>query len=122
MPHAGLRDLIPGEFYNGSSGGGIYVVRFVSCVALHAVWSASVALVIARDPSRVQSHDTWWQTAASTVQVLLVPMVLHGLYDTLLKRDQSALALATAVASVAWLVWLAERELSEEDDATTVRA
>lgn len=111
-----------GEFYNGSSGGGIYVVRFVSCVALHAVWSASVALVISRDPSRVQSHDEWWQTAASTVHVLLVPMVLHGLYDTLLKRDQSALALATAVASVAWLVWLAERELSEEDDAATVRA
>lgn len=109
-----------GEFYNGSSTGGIYVVRFVSCVALHAVWSAGVALTIARDPSRVQSHDEWWSTALSVVQVLLVAMILHGLYDTLLKRDMSVLALATAVASVAWLVWLVERNLSEEADGAVV--
>jgi hypothetical protein len=33
-------------------------------------------------------------------------MVLHGLYDTLLKHEQGLLALVVAIASFAWFAWL----------------
>ena len=32
------------DFYNGIWGGGVYLMRFASCVALHAVWTGSVAI------------------------------------------------------------------------------
>lgn len=34
------------RYYNGISGPGIYAVRFLSCVALHAIWSGSVAITL----------------------------------------------------------------------------
>ena len=39
-------------------------------------------------------------------------MVLHGLYDTLLKKDMEIAELSVAVASFAWLAWLVRRERS----------
>jgi len=36
------------------------------------------------------------------------PMILHGLYDTMLKRDMAPWALLTALASFAWLAGLIE--------------
>jgi len=35
-------------------------------------------------------------------------MVLHGLYDTLLKKDMFEIALAVAVISFGWLAWQIE--------------
>ena len=36
-------------------------------------------------------------------------MVLHGLYDTLLKKDMNVWALVIALASFAWLAFQIER-------------
>jgi hypothetical protein len=47
-------------------------------------------------------------------------MVLHGLYDTCLKRDLSAVALLVAVASFGWLAYLTSR-LYGTDDADATR-
>ena len=95
--------MYSGDSYNGLSGVDIYVVRFVSCVALHAMWSASVAITIARSVewySRVTDFATF---APFLLRALAVPMTLHGCYDTLLKKDMNAWALVVAVASFAWL-------------------
>ena len=41
--------MYAGDSYNGLSGGDIYLVRFISCVALHAMWAAMAAIAVARN-------------------------------------------------------------------------
>jgi RsiW-degrading membrane proteinase PrsW (M82 family) len=90
------------NYYNGVATGGIYFTRFISCVALHATWTASVAILAAmRQQSLNTSEGSDWVIYA--LQVIAVPAILHGLYDTLLKRDMNVYALIAAVASFAWL-------------------
>jgi RsiW-degrading membrane proteinase PrsW (M82 family) len=102
------------DFYNGYSTGGIYVVRFVSCVALHAIWSAAVGIAIYNRRDYFKGEMAWDDWAKSLLWVLGVPMVLHGLYDTMLKKEMNALALVTALVSFGFLVWLIEWARSEE--------
>jgi hypothetical protein len=44
-----------------------------------------------------------------------MPMVLHGLYDTLLKKDYSVGALVVAVVSFVYLAGLIEWSLRKKD-------
>jgi RsiW-degrading membrane proteinase PrsW (M82 family) len=96
------------EFYNGLSGGGAYFVRFISCVGLHATWGASVAIMAWRRRDLLQNGESWQDLAVSLLYILAVPMVLHGLYDTLLKQDMAGIALLVALASFGWLIALTE--------------
>ena len=109
------------DYYNGVFGPGIYVVRFVSCVALHAVWSASAGIMMVRKQRLIHDADTWWQMLFNAAVLLAVPMVLHGLYDTLLKKDMQGLALATAAASFGWFAWQVERMRAKEKAAEARR-
>lgn len=96
------------EHYNGIAASGTYLVRFVSCVGLHAIWGASVGIMVWRRRDWLQSDCEWGELWASLLYVLAVPMVLHGLYDTMLKKDMQGAALLVAVASFAWLITLTE--------------
>jgi RsiW-degrading membrane proteinase PrsW (M82 family) len=96
------------RYYNGIHACDIYVIRFVSCVALHAVWSAAVALLIWNNQEKFVRDTHWTDFALAVLMVQGVPMVLHGLYDTMLKKDMQVWALATAVVSFVWLAFLAE--------------
>lgn len=108
------------DYYDGLAGGTTYLVRFVSCVALHAVWSAAVGVAVWRCREMLAHDLTWlewiWQFAKS----IFVPMVLHGLYDTLLKQGMEVAALWLAALSVAWLaaIWEHTRRQVEADVAT----
>ena len=96
------------SYYNGMSGVGIYVVRFVSCVALHAVWSGSVGISIHQNQNLLQEDNgefNIFEYLFAAARLVLIPMVLHGLYDTLLKKDMDLAALATAGASFGFLAW-----------------
>lgn len=97
------------EHYNGFAPFGIYLVRFISCVGLHAIWTGAVALMIWHNQEMVSGDLDWSEWGLAVLRVQGVPMVLHGLYDTLLKRDMNALALLPAVASFAWLAFLISR-------------
>lgn len=110
------------DFYNGYHTTGIYVVRFVSCVALHAVWSAAVGVMIYGRRNQLKGRMDWGDWGKFLVMVLGVPMVLHGLYDTMLKKEMNGLALLTAVASFAFLVWVVERARREEAGSPGVPA
>ena len=44
---------------NGMSGIDIYLVRFVSCVALHAMWSGSVGIAIARNVDEYEQVEDY---------------------------------------------------------------
>jgi RsiW-degrading membrane proteinase PrsW (M82 family) len=100
--------------YNGVTTGGIYVVRFVSCVALHAVWSATNAIFLFWRQAEIDAIDTWYEWFLPLLLALGPSMVLHGLYDTLLKREMEIGALLTAVASFALFFFLYERAIKDE--------
>ena len=97
--------MYAGRYYNGVSPAGIYVVRFVSCVALHAIWAASVGMTAINAWDVWDQADAWHEYLVALLRFVAVPMVLHGLYDTLLKRSQEGLAVAVAFSSALWLGW-----------------
>ena len=107
------------DFYNGVSTSGIYVVRFVSCVALHAVWSAATAVFIYRRQQDLRDVDSWWGWPIPVLKILAVSMILHGLYDTLLKRDLEVWAILTAAASFAWFFWFVRHSAAMEEPEPT---
>jgi RsiW-degrading membrane proteinase PrsW (M82 family) len=102
--------------YNGLTEGEAYVVRFVSCVALHAMWAASVGIAIARNLETYEEAADE-ERALFTLRVLAVPMVLHGLYDTLLKKDMNVGALLVALISFGWLAMQIERARNAQPGA-----
>jgi RsiW-degrading membrane proteinase PrsW (M82 family) len=90
-------------FYNGIAPVMDYVVRFVSCVAIHAIWSASAGLSLYFTQSLLNQMPLWYEKAVVMLRVLIVVMFLHGLFDALLTRDMTAPALMVAAASMVWL-------------------
>jgi len=102
------------DFYNGIAPFGTYLVRFISCVALHGIWSAAVALFIHKHQAMIQGHFAFLEYIPRLVFLVSVPMILHGLYDTCLKRDYPAVALITALVSFSWLIWRIEGARKEE--------
>jgi len=101
--------MYSGSFYNGMSGPGIYVVRFISCVALHALWTGSVGITLNQKQWLIQADLAWYEFIPRLFLIVGVPMVLHGLYDTLLKKEMPALALAVAVLSFVFLAFQISR-------------
>ncbi len=95
--------------YNGVATGGIYFVRFMSCVALHAVWASGVALLMYANQEFIEEFFSWEGFAMFVIYDLLVAMLLHGLYDTLLKKDYDFAALLTAFVSFGWWLWVLSR-------------
>jgi len=96
------------RYYNGISPLDMYIVRFVSCVALHAIWTASVGITLWRRQDTVQGDLDWSTYSLAILQILAIPMILHGLYDTLLKSDLDLWALAVGAASFAWFAYQVE--------------
>lgn len=103
------------DYYNGVAPFSTYLLRFASCVALHAIWAAAVAILM-RENQDYLFHDglDWGDAGSFILHYLLIAMVLHGLYDTLLKRNFELAALAIAVGSFAWLGWLVWSRRREE--------
>jgi RsiW-degrading membrane proteinase PrsW (M82 family) len=108
------------RYYNGIYGGDMYVVRFVSCVALHAVWSASVGAFLWKHQSLMDEAEGFFGFVVNAMVVVCVPMLLHGAYDTLLKKDMNSWALLVAAVSVGWLAFqieTAKRKDPGDEDA-----
>ncbi|HWE40404.1 MAG TPA: PrsW family glutamic-type intramembrane protease [Isosphaeraceae bacterium] len=109
--------MYAGQHYNGVASAGIYVVRFVSCVALHAIWSGSAALTLQARQDELRGSEHWAEYMLRVVRVIAVPMVLHGMYDTLLKKDMNVAALVVGLASFAWFAWRIELARGNDDEA-----
>ncbi|MFI5378760.1 MAG: PrsW family glutamic-type intramembrane protease [Tepidisphaerales bacterium] len=108
--------MYSGRYYNGILGADIYLVRFASCVALHAIWAATAAIFLYRNRATVLSADSLWGIIGYALMFSAIPMLLHGLYDTLLKKEHPAWALALAMASFAVLAFAIERAKSGEPE------
>ncbi len=107
--------LYSSRYYNGILGADIYLVRFLSCVALHAIWSGSVAITMYLQRHKFEAIDSWQGFIGPVLAVIAVPMILHGLYDTCLKREMNGAALVVALVSFAWLAFLSSRLYGTDD-------
>jgi RsiW-degrading membrane proteinase PrsW (M82 family) len=112
--------MYSGEHYNGLMSADIYLTRFISCVALHATWTAAVCLMAVRNLSGFNTSEaTDW--TLHLLLIISVPAIMHGLYDTLLKKGFDGYALAVALASFAWLAFMLERARSSDEEYTPRR-
>ncbi|HEX4588750.1 MAG TPA: PrsW family glutamic-type intramembrane protease [Gemmataceae bacterium] len=109
--------LYSGRYYNGITGADAYAVRFLSCVALHAIWTGSVAITLYLRRDLFNNVGSWHDYIGPTLFVLGVPMVLHGLYDTCLKKEMNGVALLVALASFGYLAFLNSRLRGADDEA-----
>jgi RsiW-degrading membrane proteinase PrsW (M82 family) len=105
------------DFYNGIQRGEAYLVRFVSCVALHAIWSSCVAMTLYRHQRLLKDIKNRSDYILPVLRVIAVPMILHGIYDTVLKMHWNPIALAIAVISFGWFAWLIETQRDVEKAA-----
>jgi RsiW-degrading membrane proteinase PrsW (M82 family) len=112
--------MYSGDMYNGISGSGIFVVRFISCVALHALWTGSVAIAVQQRQDWFQQAGAWYEAIVPVLAFVAVPVVLHGLYDTFLKKDMNAGALVVAVLSFGYLAFQISR-LHRTDDKVALK-
>jgi RsiW-degrading membrane proteinase PrsW (M82 family) len=115
------------RYYNGIGEGDIYLVRFVSCVALHGTWAAAVAILLFKARGQIESSEGIGGMLFTTAIIAMPSIVLHGLYDTLLKKDYKLYALAVALVSFLYLACLIEwsqwkREESEGGGRRLARA
>jgi RsiW-degrading membrane proteinase PrsW (M82 family) len=107
--------MYSGEHYNGIMSADIYLTRFISCVALHATWTAAVCLMAVRNLTGFNTSEaTDW--TLHLLMIISVPAIMHGLYDTLLKKGFDGYALAVALASFAWLAFMLERARSSDEE------
>jgi hypothetical protein len=90
-------------------------VRFISCVALHALWTGSVGITLNQKQELIQGEMNWYEYIPRLFVIVAVPMVLHGLYDTLLKKEMNAGALAIAVLSFLYLAFQISRLHGTDD-------
>ena len=67
--------MYSGDKYNGIFGWDSYLVRFVSCVALHAMWSASTSMTLYRRRDLLHDLDEWHHYALGVLRIVAVPMV-----------------------------------------------
>ena len=107
------------RYYNGITGPGIYLVRFFSCVALHAIWTGSVAILLYHRRDMFTKLENWYDWIFPTIFVVAIPAVLHGLYDTCLKKEQNGFALLVAFSSFGYLAFLFSRLQTGDDEVAT---
>lgn len=107
--------------YNGVEGYETYLVRFLSAITLHILLSGAAAILIQRKQEHlVEDVDplNWFLTLLA---IIIVPIVLHGLFNAFAKKEMIAGCFGVAVASFAWLAWLIHGSRRRENEiAATV--
>src|SRR5262245_21629395 len=91
------------EFYNGVAELDSYFVRFLSCVALHAIWTASASLSVCANSRTIADPQDKAVFAVTILRAIAVPAILHGVYDAVLQYHFEVAALVTALISFGWL-------------------
>jgi len=94
------------EHYNGIESAGVYFVRFLSCVSFHTVLSGACAILLQRKQKYLHEGTDFFDWIMTFMAIISVPILLHGLFDTLVKKDLNVFALLVAIGGFAWLAWL----------------
>lgn len=91
------------RLYNGVAELDSYFVRFLSCVALHAIWTASASLSLVAYSRSVVGPQDKGVLAFALLRAVAIPAVLHGVYDVVLQYHYDVAALVAALVSFGWL-------------------
>ena len=75
--------------------------------------------MINRKQDLLRGGKEWYEYFVPLMTFIGVPMVLHGLYDTMLKKDMDAVALAVALMSFLFLAYQISRLHSADEDVAT---
>lgn len=102
--------------YNGVVGADIYFVRFLSNVSQHAMLSAAASIVLFKKRKHLNEWLHAYDWVLTMTAIMIVPIVLHGLFNTLLKKDFDAAALGVWAMTFAWLAWLIVSTRTKEVD------
>ncbi|MGB7161285.1 MAG: PrsW family glutamic-type intramembrane protease [Tepidisphaeraceae bacterium] len=94
------------NYYNGIEPMTIYFVRFLSCVAFHAMLSGSCGILLQRHQHHLDAEHDYFDWAITFIAIISVPMFLHGLFNTLAKKEMDVAQLALSAVSFAWLAYL----------------
>jgi RsiW-degrading membrane proteinase PrsW (M82 family) len=94
------------RYYNGMEGADVYFVRFLSCVALHVLLSGAAAVMIQRKQEHLMEDTDVFNWLITLMAVIIVPIVMHGLFNALAKHDLAAASLGVAIASFLFLAYL----------------
>ena len=86
---------------------------------MHALWTGTAAIIIHRKQELLQAQMEWYEYFVPLMIFIGVPMVLHGLYDTMLKKSMEPVALAVALASFLFLAFQISRLHSADEDQAT---
>lgn len=84
----------------------LYSTRFISCVGLHAVWSAIAGMLTWTFRDSVREGMPEGQSWICTAVTLTAPILLHGFFETFLKKGYLQYALLTGLISFAVLLTL----------------
>jgi len=92
--------------YNGLFPMSIYIERFISSCGLHVMLSGACGIMIFRKQKHLGEWYDPYDWVLTLSALMIVPIVLHGLFDALLKVDLPAAAVGVWLASFAWLAWM----------------
>ncbi|MEZ4298928.1 MAG: hypothetical protein R3B70_28525 [Polyangiaceae bacterium] len=85
------------KFWLSSQG---QLLHYASRIALHAVWSASAATSLHRRRKEIRTARNFLDNLATLGAVIALPVLLHGTFDTALRRGSPLLAALFALASL----------------------
>jgi RsiW-degrading membrane proteinase PrsW (M82 family) len=102
------------RYYNGLEGADMYFVRFLSTVALHVMLSAACAIMVQRKQEHLTEEMDFINWTLTLMAIIVVPIVLHGLYNALAKQDLQVASLAVSLGSFVWLWWLIKSSRGRE--------
>jgi tetratricopeptide (TPR) repeat protein len=105
------------QFYNGIHGWDVYWVRFVTCVALHSTWTGIVALILwpFHVDEATKNEEEQPDTGFYMFILVIFSAILHGLYDTLLKKGEDFLAFVVAITTSAVFYYLLNEMYKKEN-------
>ena len=106
------------RYYNGLEGADMYFVRFLSTVALHVMLSAACAIMVQRKQEHLTEEMDFINWTLTLMAIIIMPIVLHGLYNALAKKDLQVASLAVSIGSFVWLWWLIKSSRGRERTVT----
>ncbi len=104
------------DFDNGTAEMHVYLVRFMSCVALQAVWCGAGGILLWAAQGVFDESLVFYEWAFAVGRILLMPIVLHGLFDTLLRRGFVGGALLVSLLSFVVLFGLVHYTAGQSGD------
>lgn len=89
--------------YNGIEPGDAYLLRYTSCIAFHTLLTGAAAILIQRKQEHLLEKADPINWTLTLMAIILLPIFLHGLFDTFAKKEMEYGALLVAVGSFMWL-------------------